>query len=505
MGRGALPAPVSQGSLTRSERREIDRWIDRAGRRQRIPGLALGLVRAGRVVYSEGWGYRDRERRKPASPRTVFGLASVTKSFTALAVLRLAEQGRLRVTDPVVRHLPEFRTPDPRWTRRITLHHFLTHSSGLPPLPSIYYTAIRNFDRDPPYDPRVARRVGIDPHHAPIDTVEQLLEFLRTEPYRMLGPPGSYFSYSNEGFGLLGAIVERTSGRRLESVIEEEVLRPAGMRSTTFDTGILRRSPEVTILYSPNRAHPERGLVPSEAWWETACDRGAGGLRSTVEDLLRYLEIFLRAGRVGTERVVAASSVARMVRPAIEVMPGTYYGYGVFVRPDFPGGPAIYHDGGLPGVASKFLALPKKGVGGVVLTNTEGANATLLLQGAINVAAGLPPRTLLSPLPASGPAPPSLAEYAGWYCSGEGIWFRAIPQKDRLRVDFHGIEVTDRGLKFLPIGHDRFSLRYKGSTGMIYFHRDARRRIWAVQLGARLVRRRSPAELPRARRGRMSW
>ncbi len=435
----------------------------------------------------------------------MFGLASVTKSFTALAVLRLAEHGRLRVTDPVVRHLPEFRTPNPRWTRRITLHHFLTHSSGLPPLPSIYYTAIRNFDRDPPYDPRVARRVGIDPEHAPIDTVGQLLDFLGTERYRLLGPPGAYFSYSNEGFGLLGAIVERVSGRPYEAVVDAEVLRPAGMRSTTFDTGILRRSPEVTVLYSPNRAHPTRGSVPSEAWWETSCDRGAGGLRSSVEDLLRYLEIYLRGGRVGSERIVSASSVARMTRPAIEAWPGTYYGYGVMVRPDFHGGPAIFHDGGLPGVASQFRVLPRRGVGGVVLANLEGANASRVLQGALNLVAGLPEKTALFELPPPEPATARMAEYAGWYCSGEGIWLRATARSDHVRVDFHGVEVTQQGLTFRPIGRDRFSMTFRGATGMIDFLRDARGRIWAVRLGARVVRRRAPAELPRARRGAMVW
>ena len=171
-------------------RPELDRWAARVMRQGRIPGLALGLVRGGRTVLARGYGFRDRAHRAPATPDTIFGIASMTKSFTALSILRLQEDRKLRVTDPVVRHLPEFRTAEPRRTSRITLEHFLTHSSGLPPLPSIYYTSGRSIARDPPYDPRVARRVGIDPDHPPIDTYEGLMEFLGTTRYRLLGPPG---------------------------------------------------------------------------------------------------------------------------------------------------------------------------------------------------------------------------------------------------------------------------------------------------------------------------
>ncbi|MGI0156212.1 MAG: serine hydrolase domain-containing protein, partial [Thermoplasmata archaeon] len=184
-------------------------WV----RARKVPGLSLAVVERGRRPVARGYGFRDVAARLPATPRTVYGIASVTKSFTALAILRLEEAGKLTTDDPVVRHLPEFGTPEPRWTRRIRLHHFLTHSSGLPPLPSIYYSSIRSSARDPPYDPRVARRVGVDPDHRPIDTYEQLMEHLRTTRYRLLGPPGRYFSYSNEAFGLLGAVIERLTGR----------------------------------------------------------------------------------------------------------------------------------------------------------------------------------------------------------------------------------------------------------------------------------------------------
>jgi CubicO group peptidase (beta-lactamase class C family) len=484
---------------------EFDRWTLGLMRRTRVPGLSFGVVRRGRRVLARGYGWRDRTLRLPASARTVYGIASMTKSFTALALLRLQELGALRVSDPVTRHLPEFRTSAPRYTRRITLHHFLTHSSGLPPLPSIYYTSGRSIARDPPYDPKVARRVGIDPEHPPIDTYEGLMEYLASARYRMLGPPGRYFSYSNEGFGLLGAVVERSSGRTVESFLEEEIFRPAGMRSTTFDTGIMFRLPEVTTLYSPNWRRGKGPLVASQEWWEDTCLRAAGAIRSTVEDLLAYLEIYLRNGRAGRERIVAPESLAAMLRPQIEVRPGLYYGYGIAVRPEYHGRLLAYHGGGLKGVSSMFAVVPALGVGGVVLSNADQAPSALVLQAGINQLLGLPKETPFVDTPPPGPRPPSLGEYGGWYCSGEGIWVEVTPRRDYLRLDARGIEHTERGLRLRPHGDDGFVTRQAGQPAWYRFLRDRNGHVFALHFGWRVVRKRNPRTLSRAREGRMVW
>ncbi len=477
------------------------RWL----RRWKVPGASVAVVRRGRPAEFRAYGYRDRERRLPATPRTVYGLASVTKSFTALAILRLEEEGRLSVHDPVVRHLPAFRTPDPRATRRIELHHFLTHSSGIPPLPSIYYTTVRSLHDDPPFDPRVARRVGIDPDHAPIDTYEEILDYLARTRYRLLGAPGEVFSYSNEGFGLLGAVVEAVAGRTYESYVEEAILRPAGMRSTTFDSGILFRYPEVTVLYSPKRTGRRHPFVPSETWWDDTCLRAAGGLRSNVEDLSRYLEIFLAEGKVDGERVLGRAAVRKMTRPYVPTLPGFAYGYGVEVAPEFPGGPLVFHSGGLPGVSSFFVAAPRQGLGSVVLTNAEGVSAHRLALAELN-------RRLDRPLeaPLRAPLRPvrpqrSLAEFAGWYCSGEGIWVEVRPRQDHLRFDFRGIEVTNRNLRLRPAGSDRFVLSLGGAQGQVHFRRGPSGRPTALFVGFRWLRRRTAAERARAARGTAVW
>ncbi|MCI4347134.1 MAG: beta-lactamase family protein [Thermoplasmata archaeon] len=485
--------------------RPLDKFIRTTARKHRIPGLAFLLAQNGRRLVAKGYGYRDVAERLPVTPRTIFGIASVTKSFTALGILRLQEEGRLRVHDPVVRHLPEFGTPAPRWTRRIQLHHFLTHSSGLPPLPSIYYSSGRSLARDPVNDPRVARRVGIDPNHPPIDTYDQMLEYLRTTRYTLLGPPGRCFSYSNEAFGLLGAVIERVSGRHFESFLEEEILRPAGLRSTTFDTGIMFRSPEVTTLYSPPLPPRKRGWGASQDWWEDTCLRGAGALRTNLEDLERYLEIFRTGGRVDGSRIVGPTSLRAMMRPHVPVSPGVFYGYGLAVQPEFPGGPLVSHSGGLKGVSSLIAMLPKRGIASAVLCNLGMAPSGLTVQAGINLLVRRPLTQPLADVPPHPPRPVTIREYAGVYCSGEGIWFRARPVRRGLRIDFIGIEHTQRNLRYAPNGHDEFIRGRRGRTGYVRFERDARGRVWAAFVGWRLVRRRSVRELPLARHNRMVW
>jgi len=117
-----------------------------------VPGAAVSIARHGRPVWSGGFGWRDRERGLPATEDTVFGIGSITKSFTAVAILQLEEEGRLSVDDPVVKHLPEFRAGRGRAgaaaAKAITIHHFLTHTSGLPPLSSLFLALGRSLRED---------------------------------------------------------------------------------------------------------------------------------------------------------------------------------------------------------------------------------------------------------------------------------------------------------------------------------------------------------------------
>src|SRR4051794_5068225 len=219
---------------------EVRAFAEGVRRKHRAPGMAVAVALDGAEVYAEGSGEREIGTGAPVTPDTVFGVASVTKSFTALAIMQLAEAGKLAVDDPVTRYLPEFRTPDPAATRAITLHHFLTHSAGFPPLPSRFFAFARSAEGDPAAGGKPAWAAD----HPPIDTYEDLMDYLAAGGYEMLGPPGAQFSYCNEGFALLGAIVERVSGEGYEVYVHRHILEPAGMEQSGYAVAQLRDFPE---------------------------------------------------------------------------------------------------------------------------------------------------------------------------------------------------------------------------------------------------------------------
>ena len=174
-----------------------------------IPAVALAVAEEGTEVFAEGFGVREVGAGGEITPDSIFGVASVTKGFTALAIMQLAEAGKLSVDDLVVRYLPGYRTPDAMGTSATTIHHFLTHTAGLPPLASRFFALARAATDDPFAAPRPAWIA----EHAPLDTADDLLAYIAGLDFAPLGAPGECFSYCNEGFALLGAIVERVSGQ----------------------------------------------------------------------------------------------------------------------------------------------------------------------------------------------------------------------------------------------------------------------------------------------------
>ncbi|MBX5476970.1 MAG: beta-lactamase family protein, partial [Clostridia bacterium] len=327
------------------------------------PGASVAIAEDGRMTYHHGFGYRDAEERLPITPDTVFGIGSITKSFTAMCIMKLQEAGKLSVYDPVVRYLPEFRTPDPELTRQMTIHHFLTHTSGLPPLPSLMRALARSMREDPDVDqPEARKRIE---EAEPVDTYEQLLECIANTPFELLGPPGEFFSYSNDAYALLGAIVARVSGQSFTEYLRKEILEPAGMTSTTMDVPEGPAFPDVSSLYIEKEKDGKEWIKKSPVWWQAPAMDAAGFLRSSARDMLRYLEIFRTGGRVGDRRILSEESVREMTAPRVQVSPTMYYGYGLMITPDYHGVTLVEHGGNVKGVSAYMSVVPERGWTGV--------------------------------------------------------------------------------------------------------------------------------------------
>jgi CubicO group peptidase (beta-lactamase class C family) len=359
-------------------------WAEKA----HIPGLAAGIIIDGELAWSKGYGVRDVTSTAPVDADTQFRIASMSKGFTAMAILKLRDKGELSLDEPAAKYYPELaslRYPT-RDSRVITLRDLLSHSAGFP--------------EDNPSGDRLLAMSDVDF----AAWVRGGVPFAHT--------PGTDFEYSNLGFMVLGQVVTRVSGTTYEDFIRAAVLDPLGMRSTTYD--VRATSPD----------HVATGYRRDGETWvaEPALGDGVGGamggLYSTVRDMARYVVFHLAAWpprdepETGPLRRSSAREMQQMARYAGLVAiaastdkPGRVkaigYGYGLGAYETCLFERVVSHSGGLPGFGSDVYWLPDYGVGLVAIANLTYADAGGPVRSAVEAllqTSGLVPR-------ASRPAP----------------------------------------------------------------------------------------------------
>ena len=333
---------------------QIDRIFADFQRERHAPGLVYGIVADGRLVHVRGLGVQDHKQKRPVTPASLFRIASMTKAFTALAVLSLRDQGRLSLDAPVETYVPELKgwrypTTD---SPRIRVRDLLDHSAG--------------FVTDDPWGDR----------QTPLPEADFTAMLRAGVPFTR--SPGLQFEYSNFGYALLGRVVANVSGQPYRTYVERTLLQPLGMRSSGF---------EVSEWPVERRAIGYRW--EDDAWTEEPTMRhgafGAmGGLQVSAQDYARYVAWLLSAwpSRDGAEAgPVKRASVREMVSgatlagPAERVADGrpcpqtVSYGMGMRVFTDCELGTVLNHGGGYPGYGSGVLLLPDHGVGLFVFGN----------------------------------------------------------------------------------------------------------------------------------------
>lgn len=240
----------------------VQRWLDWWERHDRWSGT-LGIARHDTTLYIRPIGFADRDRRTPNTADTRFHLGSSNKMLTAVAVLQLVRDGRVRLDDPIATYLPDY--PKPELAQRITVRHLLTHTAGLGGLWEL-----------PGFEPR--RRYGSNAAYIPL--------LADREP---LFEPGTRYSYSNEGFVLAGAVIERATGKSYDAVLAERILGPAGMRGWCDCMGT-PDAPRRARGYSHREDRDPLGLAPmtDNEYFVFAEGMAAGGYYATAEDYLRF-------------------------------------------------------------------------------------------------------------------------------------------------------------------------------------------------------------------------
>ena len=283
----------------------IDRYVRSEMDAQRIPGLALGIVQGDRIVHVQGFGQADRSGRQ-VTPETPFLIGSVTKSFTALAIMQLSEAGQVQLDAPVQRYLPWWRVADPDASTRVTVRHLLYQVSGLSKATGNAYAT------------------SGDTHDSALeDRVRALSDAELTEPV------GATWQYSNANYWTLGMIVQAVSGQSYETYIQQHIFDPLQMGNS----------------YTSGTEAEQHGLPTGHRYWygvpvasELPFDRGglgSQGLSSSAQDMTGYLSLYLNSGRHGATTLVSPAGAVELQRAGVPTgLDGVSYAMGWDVGAD---------------------------------------------------------------------------------------------------------------------------------------------------------------------------
>lgn len=423
-------APVTYPS-DRQHQEQISGLVEREMAKTGTVGLSIVVIDDQRIVWAEGFGWADKLNRVPATPETIYQVASVTKLFTAFAAMQLAEQGKLDIDRPIQSYLPAFalKTRYPQ-DKPITSRTIMTHHSGIP---SDY------FDID-------------------LDKPSSLVTLSLNEQYACF-PPDYVFSYSNPAFIVLGDVIAAASGRSYHQQVRSALLEPLGMNRSFFKTEFGKETgPNIAKGYEKGKERPPlptTGILP------------AAGLHSTANDLAKFVRVIFADGRTGDNQLLTKEAVTEMLRAQNENIPldGSYrVGLGWMLSDSSVqyAGRNARHGGHINNHAANVTLLPDHKLGVVVLANSAeaynmlGTIADETLKALLALKKGItPPVKRAKPsLAKVVPSAQSLAGLTGYYATEIGV-IRVTSAHDKLIAT-----TSDFKLQMQPHEQGLFSMHH---------------------------------------------
>jgi CubicO group peptidase (beta-lactamase class C family) len=345
----------------------IDALFKQYAEEKKLPGVAYGIVYQGKLIHSKGIGLSQLPGKIPASPQSVFRIASMSKSFTSMAILKLRDQGKLHLDEPASKYVPELKGQKlvSQDGPEITIRHLMTHGAGFP--------------EDNPWGDR---QLGIS---------DAAFSAMLKKGIQFSNNPGTTYEYSNMGFALLGRIIQNVSKKSYQNYIQEEIWKPLGMKNTFWE---YEKVPKGSLALGYRYINNEWVEQPME---HDGAYGAMGGMLTTIEDFSKYVAFHLSAWPERNEAEkgpIKRSSVREMqfpwnisgINPANQYPNGkkgmsvTAYGYGLSWTKDYAQRTSIAHSGGLPGFGSQWRIFPEYELGIISFSNL-----TYAPMGAINM------------------------------------------------------------------------------------------------------------------------
>jgi CubicO group peptidase (beta-lactamase class C family) len=367
----------------------LEVWADAERAYHEIPGISMAVIHDQDLLWAQGFGFADLEGRTPATPQTVYSICSISKLFTSVGVMRLRDEGKLRLDDPISTSLDWFDIKDTYPDAPpVTVEGLLTHSSGLPR------------ESDYPY---------WSPPDFPFPTHEQIVERLAQQ--EELYPAFEYFQYSNLGLTLAGELISALSGQDYSTYIRTHILEPLEMESTTTEIPVAEHGRRMARGYTATRRDGAREAV---GVFQARGIAPAAGYASTVEDLARFASWQFRVLHHDADEILGRNTLREMYRvhwvdPDWETKWGL--GFATWRTNDKT---HVGHGGSCPGYRSSFSLDPKAMIAAILMANASGVDAgkfTARAQSIVGPAVAAAVDTTTE----EEPTDPALAIYTGTY------------------------------------------------------------------------------------------
>ena len=369
-------APLASAAVP-AELQQLEATVERVRTQFDVPGIAVAVVKDGQVVLARGYGVRELGKPAPVEADTLFAIASNTKAFTATSLNLLAEQGKLKMDDRVIDHLPSFRMSDPYVTGEMRIRDLLSHRSGL----SLGAGDLLFWPTTSYSNAEVVQRLGKVPLKA---------------GFR------DRYAYDNILYAVAQQVIEKVSGQSYADFLQQHIFTPVGMSGTRFNADHLQPGDKAAVGHAKYDFTELRTVAPL-TWSNNA---GAGGIYSSAQDMARWVQVQLAQGRLenGTPLFSAKSQQAmwQMITPQVVPEPSVpalaparpnFAGYGEgWSLSDYRGRKLVWHTGGWPGMVSRVTLVPEQKLGVVVLTNQEvGAAFNAITMAVLDAYLGAPP------------------------------------------------------------------------------------------------------------------
>ena len=429
------PAPRATAAAVANEpdvlgaERLFSAWLEGQIAYRGIPGVAVGVVSDQDLIWSKGFGFANIQAKQPMTPTTKFRVASNSKLFTAIAIMQLREQGKLRLDDPVVKYLPWLKAkPAGDDDGPITIEQLLSHSSGL------------------------QREAG--DHWVSFDfpTTEQLQRLFADRQAAF--PPSVRWKYSNLAYAVAGLIVEKVSGKKWADYVDENIFNPLGMADSSVDKNVAG----LAVPYGRRMPDGTREVLP---FVDARGMAAATGVTSDVEDLAKFIAAQFRRGPRGGTQIVSSGSWREMLRVrSVEEnwTSGTGLGFDVKRVKDKT---YIGHGGGYPGNTTQTLIQLDDKVGVIVLTNTNDSNPSDIAQILMNTV-GQAVAKAATAKPVSVAWDPAWERFAGLYRGRNGDLDVVLLDK-KLVIITPNAPTLENIVTLEPLGGGRF--RFVAPTG----------------------------------------